>query len=431
VTTFVFRDALSSDEDPIFELAGHLDTLNLPPDRPFLRELIARSRESFSGGPEPELFDPERRFLFVLEGLHDDGSSEVVGTSMIHAQHGTRSEPHVFFRVIDEERYAELTLDAERRDVHMVHKMLHIGHTYQGPTEIGGLVLRPDLRKHPNKLGRLLSLGRFLYIAAHRQRFRDRVLAELLPPLERSPHGRARSRLWDALGSRFTNLTYAEADRLSSYDKEFIWRLFPTSPVHASLLPREVQDILGQVGSETLGALRLLQSVGFADSGKIDPFDGGPHWEAATDEINLVREAQWCRAEAGAVDEGGVPGIVAHVRGWARARSSEHERPSEGQDDAWFRAVWTHVRDRVPDELVTHVDESIDYARDWGQDRAGDWAVSVTGETRAGAPPRRVTVPAQDLAALRLGEGDEKLLVALRPQQRVANPELDKVGVRR
>lgn len=421
MTAFVFRDALSSDEDAIFDLAGHLDTLNLPPDRQFLRELIARSRESFGGGLEPGLFDPERRFLFVLEGLRDDGTREVVGTSMILAQHGTRREPHVFFRVIDEERYAELTLDAERRDVHMVHKMLHLGLTYQGPTEIGGLVLRPDLRKHPNKLGRLLSLGRFLYIAAHRQRFRDRVLAEMLPPLERGPHGRARSRLWDALGSRFTNLTYAEADRLSTYDKEFIWRLFPSSPVHASLLPREVQDIIGQVGPETIGALRLLQSVGFTDSGKLDPFDGGPHYEAATDEISLVREAQWCRAEVGPVDEEGVPGIVAHVREQAR---------DDAHDQAWFRAVWTHVRDRVPDEVVTHVDDRVDYARDWAQDRAGDWAVAVPGEA-AGDPPRRVTLPAQDLAALRLPAGDEKVLVALRPQQRVANPELDKVGVRR
>jgi arginine N-succinyltransferase len=366
VTIFVLRDALSSDEDAIFELAGHLDTVNLPPDRPFLRELIARSRESFSGGREPELFDPERRFLFVLEGLHQDGSREVVGTSMILAQHGTRHEPHVFFRVIEEERYAAMTLESERRDVHMVHKMLHLGRTYQGPTEVGGLVLRPDLRKHPSKLGRLLSLGRFLYIAAHRQRFRDRVLAEMLPPLERGEYGRARSRLWDALGGRFTGLTYAEADRLSTYDKEFIWRLFPNSPVHASLLPQEVQEIIGQVGQETLGALRLLQSVGFVDSGRVDPFDGGPHWEAVTDEITLVRGAQWTLVEGGAVDEGGVPGIVARVgtRG----------------DEGWYRAVWTHVRDR-----------------------------RGTGE-----PPRRVTIPEQDLAALRLVDADEQVLMALR-----------------
>jgi arginine N-succinyltransferase len=400
---FVFRNAMARDEDAILELAGHLDTLNLPPDRGFVRELIARSLESFAGGDRPELFDPERRFLFVLEG--PDG--EAVGTSMIHAQHGTRHEPHVFFRVVEEERYAELSLGNEQREVHMVHEMLHLGLTYQGPTEIGGLVLRPDLRKHPRQLGRLLSLGRFLYIAAFRPRFRDRVLAELLPPLERGPHGRAHSRLWDALGGRFTNMTYAEADRLSAHDKEFIWRLFPASPVHVSLLPPEVQSIIGQVGPGTLGAMRLLQSIGFADSGKVDPFDGGPHWEAVTDEISLVRDAQWCRAHAGEVDETGVPGVVARVR-----------QAHESEELPWFRAVWTHVGERVPEEAVTHVEAQQDYALDWKQDRAADWAIPTAGEAEH-EPPRELTLPADDLAALRLPAGDEKVLVALRPQLRV------------
>jgi arginine N-succinyltransferase len=403
-TPFVFRDAMAADEDAILELARHLDTVNLPPDRGIIHDLLARSIESFAGGTGPGHFDPERRFLFVLEGP----GGEVVGTSMILAQHGTHNEPHVFFRVVEEERYAELSLDAEQRQVHMTHKMLQLGLTYQGPTEVGGLVLRPDLRKHPRKLGRLLSLGRFLYIAAFRHRFRDRVLAELLPPLERGPHGRANSRLWDALGSRFTNLTYAEADRLSTYDKEFIWRLFPASPVHVCLLPHEVQSIVGQVGPETLGAQRLLHSIGFADSGKVDPFDGGPHWEAATDDVSLVRDAQWCRARAGTVDETGVPGIVARVR-------QEHESTELPR----FRAVWTHVRERVPEEIVTHVESEQDYAIDWNQDRAGYWAVCGPGEDERRAAPREATLPADDLAALRLPAGDERVLVALRPLLRV------------
>lgn len=375
---FVFRDAAPSDEDAVLELARHLDTLNLPPDRQFIRELLERSAHSFAGGREPELFDPERRFLFVLES--PDG--EVVGTSMIHAQHGTRHEPHVFFRVIDEERYAELEVGDERREVHMIHKMLHLGLTYQGPSEIGGLVLHPQLRKHPRKLGRLLSLGRFVYIAAQRHRFRDRVLAELLPALERGPAGRARSRLWDALGGRFTNLTYAEADALTRDDKEFIWKLFPISPVHASLLPREVQEIIGQVGPASIGAMRLLQSIGFTDSGKIDPFDGGPHWEAATDDLTLIRDAEWCIPIAGEVGEEGVPGFVARVgRG----------------GPPWFRAVFTR--------LLEPIDDEIDWVIDW---------------TETDAAPRELTIPPEDLALLGVGE-DERVLVALRPQLRVAH----------
>lgn len=375
--TFVFRDASPSDEDAVLELARHLDTLNLPPDRAFIHELLARSGESFAGGRDPDLFDPERRFVFVLEGPDGD----VVGTSMIHAQHGTRHEPHVFFRVIDEERYAELQVGDERRDVHMVHKMLHLGLTYQGPSEIGGLVLHPRLRKHPQKLGRLLSLGRFVYIAAQRHRFRDRVLAELLPPLERGPHGRARSQLWDALGSRFTNLTYAEADALTRDDKEFIWKLFPVSPVHASLLPREVRDALGQVGPESVGAMRLLQSIGFFDSGKVDPFDGGPHWEGVTDELTLVRDAEWCIPVPGAVgDHEGVPGFVARV-----GRSGH----------PWFRAVLTR--------LVEPADDEVDWVLDW---------------TQSDAAPRELTIPPEALAALGVPDG-ERVLVALRPQVRI------------
>lgn len=386
-STFVFRDARVSDEDAVLELATHLDTLNLPPDRAFLRELLERSQESFSGGQNPDLFDPDRRFVFVLEA--PDG--RVVGTSMIHAQHGTRHEPHVFFRVIDEERYAELHVGDERRDVHMVHKMLHLGLTYQGPTEVGGLVLHPGLRKHPRKLGRLLSLGRFLYIAAFRHRFRDRVLAELLPPLERGPAGRARSRLWDTLGGRFTNLTYAEADQLTRHDKEFIWKLFPISPVHASLLPREVQDIIGQVGPESLGAMRLLQSIGFTDSGKVDPFDGGPHWEAVTDELTLVGDAQWCRPVVGEVGEEGLAAIVAHA-------------PIEGPE--WFRATWTSIRQQSDDEPGPAI----------------DWAVDGRVKTRpgssAGVDGRTVTIPTEDLDALRVPEG-ARVLVGPRPQHRV------------
>ncbi|EDM74564.1 putative arginine N-succinyltransferase [Plesiocystis pacifica SIR-1] len=392
MAAFVFRDALLRDEDAIVELAKHLDTVNLPPDRAFIRALLERSVASFAGGGDPQAFDPERRFLFVLE---EPATGRVVGTSMIHAQHGTHREPHVFFRVVEEERFATLELSEERREIHMIHELLQLGLTYQGPTEIGGLVLHPELRKHPLKLGRLLSLGRFLYIAAHRRRFRDRVLAELLPPLERGPQGRTRSPLWDALGGRFTNLTYSEADRLSADDKEFIWKLFPMTAVHVSLLPREVQDIIGQVGSATVGAMRLLHSVGFTYSGKVDPFDGGPHWEAATDEISLVREAQWCRVRAGGRSDEGVPGIVARVR---PANSRSHT------DSPWFSAVWTHVHDELP------ADHAID------EDAA--WAVGDLPPDNDHA--HTVVVAPEDLEALAPAP-KERLLVALRPQQRLAN----------
>lgn len=322
---FVFREALPSDEDAIFDLARHLNTLNLPPERSFIEELLQRSMTSFRGTPD---FDPGRRFLFVLE----DPEGRVVGTSMIHAQHGDFEEPHVFFRVISEERYADLhdPLTGDHHDVHMVHTMLYLGQTYDGPTELGGLVLHPDLRGHPDKLGRLLSLARFTFIAGFRGWFRDRLLAELLPPLYKGPSGATRSPLWDVLGHRFTGLTYEEADRLSRTSKDFIWRLFPSMPVHASLLPEGVREIIGKVGPNTVGAQRLLEGIGFKYSGRVDPFDGGPHLEANTDEVTIVRDTRKFMpevAEPGQLGEETLPAIVA-----AMDTESPH-----------FRAVWTRA----------------------------------------------------------------------------------------
>jgi len=361
---FLFREAALSDEDAIFDLACHLNSLNLPPERKFIRDLLTTSLTSFRGAPD---FDPGRRFLFVLE----DADGRVVGTSMIHAQHGDYDEPHVFFRVMHEERYADLrvTEDAEVHDVHMTHTMLYLGQTYDGPTELGGLVLHPDLRRHPDKLGRLLSLARFVFIAKYRGWFRDRLLAELLPPLYKGPGG-TRSPLWDALGHRFTGLSYDEADRLSRFNKEFIWRLFPAMPVHAILLPENVQEIIGQVGPNTVGAQRLLESIGFQYSGRVDPFDGGPHYEADTDQVTIVRDTRSYQPVIGEPDDTAQPGIVA-----VTSDRSPH-----------FRAVWTPAQ-------------------------------AVLGPEDIGQPTG-VRVAAVALERLGVLGSDERVLVALRPQRR-------------
>jgi arginine N-succinyltransferase len=319
---FLFREARESDEESILELARHLASLNLPPERPFVRDLLQRSIESFDGRPQ---FDERRRFLFVLE----DPQGRVVGTSMVHAQHGTFDEPHVYFSVTTEERHAALGAGdpPALRHVHMEHVMLTLQQTYAGPTELGGLVVLPELRRHPDKLGRVLSLARFPFIKAFRGWMRDTLLAELLPPLYRGPEGTTASPLWDALGHRFTGLSYAEADRLSRLDKRFIWQLFPRMPVHASLLPEEVQRVIGTVGAGSVGALALLESVGFAYSRRVDPFDGGPHVEAPTDQVTLVRDTARVRPEPGDPGAAALPGLVAVVRS-----ESPH-----------FRAVWAPI----------------------------------------------------------------------------------------
>jgi len=269
---FLLRDIAPADLDDLQRAAVHLDSVNLPDERASLAAIIARSCASFA----EELPVADRCFVFVAT---DGAGGPVVGTSMIFAQHGSLRAPHVFFDVLDEERYSE-TLDR-----HFSHRVLRIGYNYKGLTEIGGLVVRPELRGHPERLGRSLAFIRFLYLARHRALFREEVLSELMPPLE--PDGT--SLLWESLGRRFTGLTYQEADRLSQTNKEFIRALFPQDPLYVTLLPPHVQELVGQVGPETRGVEKMLRAIGFSYASRIDPFDGGPHFQAPTDEITLVR----------------------------------------------------------------------------------------------------------------------------------------------
>jgi arginine N-succinyltransferase len=270
---YEIRGATPADEDQLLEVAQHLNTVNLPADRDEIRALLEHARLSFTG----IIKDPRRReYVFVVVDLARD---RIVGTSMIVAQLGRRDAPYIYVDVSEEERYSA-TLDK-----HFQHVVLKIGYSYNGPTEIGGLIVLPEYRKNAVRLGQLISYVRFLYLKMHREWFRDELLAELLPPLE--PDGT--SHLWDAVGRKFTEMTYAEADRLSKKNKEFIKGLFPEGAIYASLLPADAQNVIGKVGLQTKGVERMLRRVGFRYAWRVDPFDGGPHFTAPTDDVTLIQ----------------------------------------------------------------------------------------------------------------------------------------------
>jgi arginine N-succinyltransferase len=269
----VLRDVAKKDLKGLRRLAAVLNSVNLPDDEKVLSGLIDKSVKSFSERIE----DPtQREYLFVLEDLRNE---TIIGTSMIIAQHGTLTAPHIYFQVTEAEHYSATI------DKHFRHKVLSIGYNYDGPTEIGGLVVDPPYRSGPEKPGKQLSYARFLYMAMHRKLFRERVLAELLPPL--LPDGR--SMLWESFGKKFTGLEYTEADKLSRQNKEFIKELFPSSDIYATLFGERAQKLIGEVGPETRGVQRMLERIGFSYGGHIDPFDGGPHYEAAVADLTLVR----------------------------------------------------------------------------------------------------------------------------------------------
>jgi arginine N-succinyltransferase len=282
---FFVRAAEEADLPAVIAAAQHLDSVNLPNDPQRLAEMIELSLKSFAG----KVAVAKRELLFVLVE-REAGRDHVVGSSMIFAQHGSRQAPHTFFDVLEEERYSE-TLDR-----HFRHTVLRIGYNYRGLTEVGGLVVLPSHRGHRAQLGKLLAYVRFLYVALHREVFCDEVVSELMPPLESD----GRSLLWEALGRHFTGLTYQEADRLSRENKEFIRTLFPQDPIYATLLPSPAQALIGQVGPTSKPVERLLRRIGFAYAQRIDPFDGGPHFHAATNDITLVKASRRLTAGAAA-----------------------------------------------------------------------------------------------------------------------------------
>jgi len=294
--SFEIRAATREHHAALCELARYLDSVNLPDDPEAIEALLDTSERSFS----QEIADPAKReYVFVLWDLEHERAA---ATSMVVGQLGRRDAPYIYFDVKREEKYSA-TLDR-----HFVHTILTTCYSYHGPTEIGGLVVHPEYRRRPQRFGTMISYVRFLFVAARRGEMRDELLAELLPPL--SPDGT--SHLWEAVGRRFTGLSYREADRLSKRNKEFIRGLFPDA-IYATLLSEEAQAVIGQVGTQTKGVENMLSRVGFRYAQRVDPFDGGPHFLAPTDQVASVRAARPAPARlvAGSVPPGAGQALVA------------------------------------------------------------------------------------------------------------------------
>lgn len=266
---FLLRSARTSDLDELYRLSTLVQFINLPADRDLIKKKLATSEKSFKN-PSKNL--AENYYFFVLENLT---TNKLAGASMIHAQHGTPEGPHFYLKVGQEHKFSQ-TLNTG-----FIHGTLKFGIETNGPTEIGGLVLDPELRGHPDKLGKQISFVRFLYIGIHPDQFRPEIHSELMPPLDADGN----SPLWEAIGRRFLNMDYHEADRLSRNNKEFITTLYPTDTIYQTLLPAIARDAIGKVGDETLPVKKMLEKIGFQYTQEVDPFDGGPHYRAKQEDI--------------------------------------------------------------------------------------------------------------------------------------------------
>jgi arginine N-succinyltransferase len=271
---YILRSVQAKDLKDLFHLSNIMTFINLPPDEDLISAKIESSMVSFKK-PSKDL--SENYYIFVIESFE---TGEIVGASMIHAQHGTENEPHFYLSVGQEAKFSQTI------NTGFVHGTLKLGLDTNGPTEIGGLILDPEFRGSSEKLGKQISFVRFLYMAMYPERFKTMIHSELMPPLDKNGN----SPLWEAVGRRFLNMNYHEADILSRSNKEFILSLFPSENIYQTLLPMEARESIGKVGKETEPVKKMLESIGFKYTYEVDPFDGGPHYRCPLKDIKPVRE---------------------------------------------------------------------------------------------------------------------------------------------
>ena len=298
LTSLRIRPVREADLDAIFGLA--LATgggfTNLPPDRRSLNARIAASvaaLDKFVVQPGAEYY------MLVLE---DVSTGKILGTNALFGGIGL---DWPFYSL----RLSSLTHRSVALDRSVRIQTLELTSEFDGASEVGGLFLCQQARGLG--VGRLLAGSRYLFIAAHRERFGERVIAELRGYWDRE----GQSPFWNAVGRHFFDLDYLEADRFGAvHGNQFIVDLMPRGPIYVPLLPLDAQRAIGRPHVDGEAALAMLKAQGFRYDGYVDIFDAGPTVSCATSDIAAVRHAATRQIRLSADVEGALY-LVAAGRG--------------------------------------------------------------------------------------------------------------------
>lgn len=274
----IVRHAAHRDLDDIYRLAQRagesgIGLTSLPQNKEILAERITRTTRTLEGLSEK----CEASYLFVLE---DTSIHKIVGVSAIEVAVGL-NEPFYNFRV------AKQVHASKALNVYKTLDTLFLSNDHTGCSELCTLFLDPEYRKNQN--GKFLSKVRFLFIAAFRSFFEERLIAEMRGFSDQN----GQSPFWDSLGYLFFNMDFAAADYLSGVgQKAFIAELMPRFPVYVDLLSSEAREVIAEVHPHTLPAAKVLMSEGLKYQGYVDIFDAGPTLEANTAELRAVKESR-------------------------------------------------------------------------------------------------------------------------------------------
>ena len=274
--SFVIRPSREDDLEHLYEMAKLTGGgfTNLPADRDALSGKLQKSARAFANTGD-ELVD--ETFLLVLENTE---TGAVRGTCQLMTQVG-QQWPFYSYRL------NTLTQYSQELDRTVRAEMLHLVTDLEGCSEVGGLFLHPNERA--GGLGLLLARSRYLFIAMHRQRFAERVLAELRGIID----DRGGSPFWDGVAGRFFGMTFQEADYFNAINgNQFIADLMPKHPVYVAMLDDDAREVIGLPPPTGRAAMKMLEKEGFRFEGYVDIFDGGPTMLARTDDVVSVADAK-------------------------------------------------------------------------------------------------------------------------------------------
>lgn len=291
---FRIRAARDTDLQALYEMAKLTGGgfTNLPADRKSLRAKLDRSNNAFARAND-DLVD--ETFVLVLENVE---TGDVRGTCQLFSSVGQRFPFYSY-------RLGNLTQHSKELGRTFRADMLALTTDLEGCSEVGGLFLHPGERA--GGLGLLLARSRYLFIAQHRKRFADRILAELRGVIDEA----GGSPFWDGLAGRFFGMNFQDADTFNAiHGHQFIADLFPKHPIYTAMLSESARAAIGLPHPSGRAAMRMLENEGFAFEHYVDIFDGGPTMTAKTDNVRTIQDAK--RTRIVAVDQdGGEQALVA------------------------------------------------------------------------------------------------------------------------
>lgn len=280
---FILRPCRMSDLSSVERIAAAsaVGITSLPPDREKLYEKIRNSAHSFAAEVD---VNGEEQYFFVLE---DTSRGDIVGTSGIVASAGFHDRFYSYRNEIIVHASQELGVSNK------IHA-LHLCHDLTGLSLLTSFYIEPAYEK--THWPQLLSRARLLFVAEHPERFADKLVAENPGVCDEQGH----SPFWNAVGKRFFNMEYPQAEQLSGgRSKTFIAELMPQYPIYVPLLPADAKLAIGQLHPVAELPFSILLEEGFEADTYVDIFDGGPTVEARISTLRSIAGNRRMRVNRG------------------------------------------------------------------------------------------------------------------------------------